>query len=94
MTPYNTFFERKGICQGYSTLFCKMSAMCGLDAKYVRGDEHAWNLVKVGGQWYHVDSMWGYFLLGSDSISAEDTAHHMWDKFKSFATVAKGDYDP
>lgn len=67
--------------------------MCGLSAKYVRGDEHAWNLVSVGGKWYIIDSMWGYFLLGTDSIQKDDDAHVMWDKFKSFANISRYDYN-
>ena len=72
-----------------------MSALAGIECKYIRGDEHAWNMVKINGKWYYLDSMWGYFLLGKNSITPDDTAHVHWDKFKPIVAdkdISKTDF--
>ncbi|MBM7610729.1 transglutaminase-like putative cysteine protease [Lysinibacillus composti] len=54
--------EGKGVCQGYALLALKMLQELGVETKYVVGEVytggHAWNLVKVDGQWYHLDTTW------------------------------------
>lgn len=54
--------EGKGVCQGYALLALKLLQSLGMDALYVTGDVytggHAWNLVNVDGQWYHLDTTW------------------------------------
>jgi len=58
----NTFFENKGICYDYSSLFAAMLRSVGVQAKMAKGyapgiDEyHAWNEVLVNGQWRTVDT--------------------------------------
>ena len=55
------------VCDGYSLAFEYLLQQCGIDALFIGGmagpDEtdvggHAWNLVKVDGVWYEVDSTW------------------------------------
>lgn len=58
---YALFKEGKGICQAYAMAAYHMFKEAGLDAHYVTGDvggAHAWNLVKVNGEWYHIDLTW------------------------------------
>lgn len=92
-SAYDGLFQGKTVCQGYALLAYRMLTMAGLDARIVVGDAngggHAWNLVKVGGNWYHLDTTWDdpvpdeqgrvlttYLLLSDSQI--EDT--HTWDK--------------
>lgn len=48
-----------GVCQAYASMFYKMVKAAGLDVTYqygsLNGDLHLWNLVNIGGKWYHVD---------------------------------------
>ena len=56
----------KTVCQGYALLAYRMLTDAGLQARIVTGTasngnesgSHAWNLVKVGGSWYHLDTTW------------------------------------
>lgn len=83
--------EGKGVCQGYALLALKLLQGLGIETKYVVGEVytggHAWNLVKVDGEWYHLDTTWNdptpdrknvvryeYFLM-NDAKMKED---HTW----------------
>ena len=55
------------VCDGYSLAFEYLLQQCGIEAVFVGGDAgnnildlggHAWNLVKLDGTWYEVDSTW------------------------------------
>lgn len=50
------------VCQGYAQLAYKMFMKAGLSARIVNGTgngrAHAWNLVKVDGNWYQIDLTW------------------------------------
>ncbi len=55
-----------GVCQGYALTFQEFMNMLGIECLYVRGTadngkkigRHAWNQVKVDGQWYNIDVTW------------------------------------
>ena len=91
-SAYAILFEGKGVCQGYALLAYKMLTELGLEAMYITGEVytggHAWNLVKVDGQWYHLDTTWNdplpdrglgvrydYFLMNDMSMQKD----HTWD---------------
>lgn len=57
-TAYSCIVEGQAQCAGYADAFLQTAKACGLEAKYILNDNHAWNLVKIGGQWYHVDATW------------------------------------
>ncbi len=48
-----------GICEGYARAYGLLLSLAGIENRYVGGtagnDTHAWNLVKLGGQWVHID---------------------------------------
>ena len=65
------FSRRNGVCEGYSNLFLKMAEYAGLTASKISGwgrvdytdegytKDHAWNAVKISGQWQLLDATWG-----------------------------------
>ena len=66
--------ERKTVCQGYAKmtqyLLNKMGVFCTLCEGVVKGSEpHVWNIVKINGNYYHVDTTWGdaSYNLSSES---------------------------
>ncbi len=56
-----TFFSGKvGVCQAYMLAMIALCEEAGIPCLPVTSDamSHAWNLVKVDGEWYHVDVTW------------------------------------
>lgn len=60
-TPYAILIHGEGVCEGYALAAHLMLEELGIENKYVVGDAggpHAWNLVKVDNNWYHLDVTW------------------------------------
>ena len=61
------------VCEGYAKAFQLLLNACGIECIYVPGDGiangtsggHAWNMVKLEGNWYNVDVTWDDDLIGS-----------------------------
>ena len=72
--PDTVFKRKLAVCDGYSKLLSSMTSHAGLDIEYVSGradglsgrlstilagnEGHAWNIVRLNGYWYPVDSTW------------------------------------
>lgn len=79
-------------CDGYSDAFYLVGSLIGLNIGFqsgtAGGEAHLWNLVDIGGKWYHVDLTWddiddkydagiirhAYFNAGSSLMET-----HAWD---------------
>ena len=46
------------VCDGYCKAFQFFMDVLGIECEIQTGQNHAWNRVKVGGQWYLVDCTW------------------------------------
>lgn len=56
--PYGVLKYHSAICVGNATTFKLFMDLLGIDCKIIHSvaeGEHAWNLVKIDGDWYHVD---------------------------------------
>ena len=59
--PIRTFHEsvtgKKAVCQGYALTFLAFMEQMGIPCRFVVSSNgvHSWNMVKVDGNWYHVD---------------------------------------
>lgn len=77
----------QAVCEGYSKAFMYLAQSLGYEcvcvAGYADGD-HMWNMVKIGGAWYHVDVTWddpisnsgpvlryNYFLVSDSTIGRD-----------------------
>lgn len=73
-SPEDCFKNKKAISVGYSNLFSNISSNLGLEVisisgyckgyGYYQGEifnntNHAWNAIKINGNWYLLDSCWG-----------------------------------
>jgi transglutaminase/protease-like cytokinesis protein 3 len=91
--PYGLLFDRVAICTGFSYTFQLFMNLLGFECITVHGysfreKEHAWNLVKIGGEWFVVDVTWNnpvggrltyrHFNLTSQYLW--DTIGHRWDR--------------
>ena len=65
-SAYGVLIKGVGVCQGYASAMHKLLNMAGVEAKFITGtgkvenrsEPHGWNLVKINGQWYHLDTTW------------------------------------
>ena len=55
--PYGVLKYHNAVCVGYATTFRLLMQMLDIDCKVVHSTDlgHSWNLVKLDGEWYHVD---------------------------------------
>ncbi|MBQ4629711.1 MAG: hypothetical protein IJB70_01830 [Clostridia bacterium] len=84
--------KKLGVCQGYTLAFTYMMNKLGIETRYVSSDvmNHAWNLVKVDGEWYHIDVTWDdsddcgevhheYELISTGCIQTLPNPHYGFD---------------
>lgn len=61
-SAYDGLIKGKTVCQGYALITYEMLKQAGIPVKIAegtsRGIAHAWNLVQIGGKWYHLDTTW------------------------------------
>ena len=61
-TAYAAMINNTSVCQGYALLFYRLALESGVDARLIagtgNGGAHGWNIVKVGGKYYNLDSTW------------------------------------
>lgn len=95
-TVYTFMQEKQGVCMAYALLFEKMMDELGIPCYYVVGHAegegdlgHAWNMVQLDGEWFHVDATWNdlgkrtkkhairyRYFLRSDEFMKHD---HVWN---------------
>lgn len=59
-TAYGLLVNKRAVCSGYAEVMYRLLNKAGIEAHIVtgkaNGDNHAWNLVKIGGKYYHLDA--------------------------------------
>ena len=58
--PYTALNTGYGVCNAYAELYEVALRAVGVEALYVRSRDmnHAWNMIKIEGNWYHADACW------------------------------------
>ncbi len=93
-TAYGALVDRIAVCDGYGDAYAyimedKLGIPCELVSSEVMA--HAWNMIRVDGEWYHVDATWddptrdcigrvghNFFLLSDTAISDNNHGHEGW----------------
>lgn len=99
-TPYGAF-NGDAVCEGYATAAKLMLGELGIDCDIQNGvchngGGHAWNLVKLNGQWYQMDVTWNDgggrrtdYLLVTDAYMKKSRSWDESDYPKSAITAYK-----
>ncbi len=99
-----TFLDKKAVCEGIAKAFKLLCDSVGLPCivvigyadnkgEFTENTLHAWNLVKVLGQWYHVDPTWDAMeLTGGDGAHKE--RHFKFDYFNLTTADISADHRP
>lgn len=89
-TAYDALVEQTAVCQGYALAYQLLARQMGLSCELVTSAalNHAWNLVKIGEHYYHVDPTWNdpttdllgrakhsYFVKSSSYFRSEEGQH-------------------
>ena len=91
----------EALCEGYSKAFMYLCQSIGIECVCIIGGEHMWNMVKVDGEWYHIDVTWDdpivtgssggsnithkYFLVSDKTVLLD----HEIENFFTIPTAAK-----
>lgn len=99
--PGGVLCRASGVCESYALAYQMLLDAAGIPVLYMTGyaggESHAWNLVKLDNEWYHIDCTWddpkgggnegyGYFGL-SDDLMRRD---HNWEVQDFIAPKATG----
>lgn len=89
--------EGKGVCEAYAKLYLLLLSKFGIESDIVSSEpmKHAWNVVEIDGEWYHVDATWDdpttngadvfgrsyhfFFLVSDDTMRDSEHEHYGWD---------------
>lgn len=75
---YGALINGKALCEGYSDAFTLVMYSMGIETAQVHGESkdsstsqiesHAWNIVKLDGEWYNIDLTWNDFSPSNDDF--------------------------
>lgn len=83
---YGCLINGKAKCSGIANAYSFLCNRAGIECRYIHGgvggDGHGWNIIKINGQWYHVDvtfdlsyplphSRYRWFMLTEEEISKD-----------------------
>lgn len=80
------FMNDSTICEGYAKGYNLLLKAAGIESYYVHNSNHAWNIIKLGNQYFHADTTWDdgdgisydWFLKSDAEISSETSSHSSW----------------
>lgn len=97
--PYGFLTGKKGICLGYTATFQLLMELCGIECTTVRGTshsgtaDHAWNMVRLDGEWYCVDVTWDDPVASFPIPIESYTAHQYFNVTSQFLRQTDHQWD-
>lgn len=104
-TAYAALVNKTAVCQGYATLFYRLSLEASIDARLIpgtsNGSDHGWNIVQLDEQYYNLDSTWDagkseydYFLRCNDHFPKHTRSEeYETEEFNNNYPMSTEDYD-
>ncbi|MDE6034994.1 MAG: leucine-rich repeat protein [Ruminococcus sp.] len=77
------------VCEGYARIANILYNTAGIETYYISGVGHAWNVVRAGNNYFHVDTTWDdgdnisydWFMKSDDEIKNSDSFHASWKTY-------------
>lgn len=104
-SSYEALVNRTAVCQGYALAFMDLAHELGLSCEMVSSESlnHAWDMVKIGDSYYHVDVTWNdpvedrlgrarhwYFMKSSSFFKSEEGRHLRLDDWVMTGAIDSG----
>lgn len=80
-TPYGALIEGKAVCSGYAYSMKLLLNLTDIESLIISTENHAWNIVKIDKDYYHLDATWNdtgsgrdmeYFNLTDEELILKD----------------------
>lgn len=59
---FGAIVQKRAVCEGIAYGFCHLARRAGIEATVVNGmangEKHAWNIIKIGSEFFHLDVTW------------------------------------
>lgn len=103
---YGALVKHSCVCQGYAETIFYLLREAGLSCAIASSENinHAWNIVKIHGKWYHIDATWDdpvwdmpgrsyhdYFLVSFDTMNKNTLINHTKDRTDMVVSAQWGD---
>ena len=103
---YGALVKHSCVCQGYAETMFYLLREAGLSCAIASSENinHAWNIVKIHGKWYHIDATWDdpvwdmpgrsyhdYFLVSFDTMNKNTLINHTNDRTDMVVSAQWGD---
>ncbi len=78
---YAALVQKKAVCQGYAGAFYRLCMEAGVDSRIIscQAMNHAWNIVRVGDRYYHLDATWDAYTPDSWKYYLKGTVNWLKD---------------
>ena len=92
---YGALVGHKAVCEGYAQAYQYVMQHYGVHTSIVTSDNacHAWNIVKIRGNWYHVDVTWDDPIKGSSATDEPGAVNHNYFLLSTSTLLKKSSSD-
>ena len=82
----SVFMNDSTVCEGYARIANILYNTAGIESYYIEGIDHAWNIVRAGNNYFHVDTTWDdgeeisydWFMKSDEELRTSGGNHASW----------------